>query len=34
LYQAYTEASEKFRVGQFDIIFPPGMYRPVISKAS
>jgi REP element-mobilizing transposase RayT len=34
LYQVYSEASEKYRRGQYDITFPDGMYRPVISIAS
>jgi hypothetical protein len=34
LYQAYSEASEKFRAGQYEVTFPEGMYRPVISIAS
>jgi REP element-mobilizing transposase RayT len=34
LYQAYAEASERYRSGQCDVTFPTGMYRPVISVAS
>ena len=34
LYQVYFEASERFRSGQYDVSFPAGMYRPVISIAS
>ena len=34
LYQAYGEASEKFRGGQYDTAFPSGMYRPAILTAS
>jgi hypothetical protein len=34
LYQAYTEASEKFRSGKYEVTFPSGMYRPAISNAS
>ena len=33
LYEAYAEASERYRAGQYDVAFPTGMYRPVISTA-
>jgi hypothetical protein len=33
LYEAHAEASEKYRAGKYDVIFPAGMYRPVISTA-
>jgi hypothetical protein len=34
LYQAYAEASERYRRGQYEVSFPPGMYRPLISTVS
>lgn len=34
LYQRYTEASERFRSGQYDVHFPDGMYRPPIPIAA
>jgi REP element-mobilizing transposase RayT len=34
LYQAYAEASDRFRSGHYNVAFPAGMYRPVISVAS
>jgi hypothetical protein len=33
LYEAYAEASEKYRAGHYDVTFPAGMYRPVIATA-
>jgi REP element-mobilizing transposase RayT len=33
LYEAYAEASEKYRAGQYDVTFPGGMYRPAIATA-
>jgi hypothetical protein len=33
LYEAYAEASERYRAGQYDVVFPAGMYRPVIATA-
>jgi hypothetical protein len=34
LYQAYAEASEQYRDGQYDVGFPTGTYRPVIPVAA
>jgi hypothetical protein len=33
LYEAHAEASKKYRAGKYDVTFPAGMYRPVISTA-
>jgi hypothetical protein len=34
LYAAYTEASEQYRSGRYDMTFPAGMYRPTVSMAA
>jgi hypothetical protein len=34
LYAAYTEASEQFRSGRYNVSFPAGMYRPTTAMAA
>lgn len=34
LYGLYTNASEKFRCGEYEVEFPSGMYRPPIAVAA